>query len=332
MEAVAEARSAHPDTYVAAEITRQRDVAGWVAFTEVPTEWVKESFDALPVRVEIREAPKAPTEIEQTAIVAAAHYAVLGAVGVADAASSIDPLTGQVEVDYAEYAWASRDSVARDAQQAARRAVSKAYRRGGAGAAPAVALTLRGELGRGTEALYGGAQLTKGGSDYCTSGFAVTSGTRQGIMTAEHCTPAMNYGSSTALTNRGALANSVGDIRWLSASDTAANRVHTSSTATKAITGSSCPVPGAVLSFYGRSTGASTDEVYKLGQCSGNYCGLTMTHRHKTSGGDSGGPWTFGGSAVGVHHGYKTYLLIERSLYTDVGIGAGHLGVTLKTS
>jgi hypothetical protein len=35
---------------------------------------------------------------------------------------------------------------------------------------------------------------------------------------------------------------------------------------------------------------------------------------------------------MGVHHGYKTYLLIQRSLYTEVGIGTSNLGISLKVS
>ncbi len=59
---------------------------------------------------------------------------------------------------------------------------------------------------------------------------------------------------------------------------------------------------------------------------------LAMTHRHRSDGGDSGGPWFWGNTGYGVHHGYQTYLLIGRSLFGPVRAGASVLGVTVKLS
>lgn len=57
-----------------------------------------------------------------------------------------------------------------------------------------------------------------------------------------------------------------------------------------------------------------------------------MTHRRKANPGDSGGPWFFNHTGYGIHHGCKSYLLIQRDLFSPVRAAASVLGVTVKVS
>ncbi|MEI3614887.1 hypothetical protein [Pseudogracilibacillus sp. SO30301A] len=43
---------------------------------------------------------------------------------------------------------------------------------------------------------------------------------------------------------------------------------------------------------------------------------MTAVSRHITSGGDSGGPWFYGGTAYGIHSGYQTISNVKRSQFT----------------
>lgn len=53
-------------------------------------------------------------------------------------------------------------------------------------------------------------------------------------------------------------------------------------------------------------------------------------NRRKADSGDSGGPWYWGNAGYGIHSGWKTYLLINRDMYTPVRSTAAGLGLTVK--
>ncbi|WP_315092854.1 S1 family peptidase [uncultured Cellulomonas sp.] len=319
---IEEARTTFPDTYVSAEITHDKAAPAWIAFTHVPTEWVHERLSTLPVAVDVRQVD-ALTEIEQNVRVQQVHYAVRALPGVAEVTSSIEPLTGDVAVTYSRSAATSRQATVPDSLAASLPDEILAEV-----SLEEVAGPIRGE----EATLYGGAQLTRSGANWCTSGFTVSKNGVRGILTAAHCDTPLNYGASIPLYPQQSTTGSQGDLRWLSTSESVTNRVYISATASVAISSTGSPVVGQTLSFYGRKTGASTDEVYKLNECSGSYCNMTMMHRHKTDGGDSGGPWRSGSTAYGVHHGYKSYLAIGRSLFSRVGLANVHLGVAIRTS
>lgn len=195
-------------------------------------------------------------------------------------------------------------------------------------ASVAVTVTI-GDTDSGTETVYGGGHLRT-----CTAAFSVcNSSYSNGVMTAEHCNNSQTYAGRSVLTTfRSAMSKAQGDVQWHSSSETAGALFYYKSGSLRQRTKTAHASAGTKVCVYGKATNDSCDEVYKTNQCSGNYCKLTMTHRHKTDQGDSGGPWLFGNTGYGVHHGYKTYLLIQRSLFTPVRHAATQLGVTVKLS
>lgn len=324
------ARSSFPDSFVTAEITNAEPIAGWIAFVDVPRDWVARAFADFPVRIEVRAAPSSPTEVEREAAVEAVHFGVMGTPGVETAASSIDPLTGAIQVEYVLQGGAQASRARSALAEMASGAFPSAS--GSPGGPPSVTLIERGRLDQGTEALSGGAQLTRYGANYCTAAFTVYKNGVNGILTAAHCAPPLKYGSSITLTNQASTTGSNGDLRWLSSSQAITNRTYTTATTTVNITATGGPVVGQTLSFYGRSSGPSYDRVLGLSQCEGSYCNLTMMEKHLTTGGDSGGGWRSGHTAYGVHHGWKTYDGAERALFTRVGLANVALGVAIKTT
>jgi len=184
------------------------------------------------------------------------------------------------------------------------------------------------ELGGGTDTVSGGGSLTT-----CTAGFSVSSGPyAHGIITAEHCGNSQQYFGRSVLTWRASHAGGSGDVKFHSSTESSDARFYYTSGATRAITATANPVSGMSICKYGKTTLNTCDEVYKFNQCRGSYCGLAMTHRHRSDGGDSGGPWFWGSTGYGVHSGFKTYLAIERAMFTPIRAGASVLGVTVKLS
>lgn len=59
---------------------------------------------------------------------------------------------------------------------------------------------------------------------------------------------------------------------------------------------------------------------------------IQETFRRLASSGDSGGPWHAGNSAVGIHSGYVTHLLLARDVWTPIRPNLSALGLTLKIS
>ena len=83
------------------------------------------------------------------------------------------------------------------------------------------------------------------------------------------------------------------------------------------ITATGTATPGQWLRKYGWKTGLTSDRVYRIDQCASGNCGLVMMHNDKTKDGDSGGPWFYGNTAYGIHHG-PWWWLKSRDVFTSV--------------
>lgn len=85
------------------------------------------------------------------------------------------------------------------------------------------------------------------------------------------------------------------------------------------------------LCKYGRTSGLTCDTVHDRTTCRDAYCNLiAMDHRY-AAGGDSGGPWFWGGTAYGVHSGWKyDFPSGNYDQYTRIYSTLSELGVSLN--
>lgn len=170
---------------------------------------------------------------------------------------------------------------------------------------------------------------------WCTWGFTVqptiSDGGGHGLATARHCddgsgTRTARYrthgsGSSGTLTRVRIASKGTGDMAFWRTNGhlVDGSRFYCAYQTICSINRVARPYAGLKLCSYGRTSGKRCDnEVYRLNECSSGYCRLAMTHRNRQAGGDSGGPWSSGGTAYGITHGAKSYRLISRGLFTPV--------------
>lgn len=72
------------------------------------------------------------------------------------------------------------------------------------------------------------------------------------------------------------------------------------------------------MCHFGWGNGRSCDTVHDVTVSKGVLANLIATENHRTTNGNSGGPWFNGTNGYGIHHGYKTIWLKERSLFTPL--------------
>lgn len=182
------------------------------------------------------------------------------------------------------------------------------------------------EVQGGMETLYGGGKLST-----CTSAFVVKSRTySNGVLTAAHCNNARAYDGRSVLQFRAEMRHGAGDAQWHSSREAGEPWFYYAHGARRQVVGAATARSGSRLCVYGRSSGTKCDKVIRTGQCANGYCGLTMTSRHQTQSGDSGGPWYAGGYAYGIHHGWTMENGYRRTLFTPIRPALKNLGVVLK--
>jgi hypothetical protein len=187
--------------------------------------------------------------------------------------------------------------------------------------------------------IYAGLALTT-----CTSGYSVRHNDgRTGITTAAHCGNTQRR-SGTLLPWQGSRYGGSYDVQWhttpgftdrpwardgLSDSTTPGYRIITSRTSRL-----NQPVGGAVCKFgmtTGRTCGSISSRSYNPGlvpSSNATWVRVEGGSTNLSSGGDSGGPWYFGGSAYGIHH----CGIGNDACYMAVNfIGSAGLGLTVRT-
>lgn len=167
------------------------------------------------------------------------------------------------------------------------------------------------------------AELFDGGRDLdgCTGAFPVKRklGTELGIFTAGHCPGTGSYdGTANAFfspyiysiyTGPG---SGGGDFRWNHSKYLLSGTTNIGSSR-RTFTSHATASVGASICGYGKSTGYKCQTVEACGLSSSSTVpdngatysvgGLCRTVDQVTAGGDSGGPWFFGNTAYGIHHG-----------------------------
>lgn len=147
-----------------------------------------------------------------------------------------------------------------------------------------------------------------GGGEYasCTGGFTGWHGSEVGIFTAAHCSTASSYEGFT-VENRYNASSDL-DLQFSSLdTSTVFNSIFVGTSTTRSITGVGALSSGIAIENYGQATGYGETTVSDPEGClelNGNtWCELWRTSDYITSGGDSGGPWFSGNTALATHTG-----------------------------
>lgn len=153
----------------------------------------------------------------------------------------------------------------------------------------------------------------------CTSGFSATWNGYQGFFTAAHCTGTQSWqapGSTTWNWSSSSLTqvfNGTADIAFRRVATSVYNNMWTGSGYATINNGSGLAVVGTTYCGRGSRSGYRCAQVTSTtytptysGACPGG-CGPNFVYANLTSGGsqggDSGGPWANGNTAVGIHKG-----------------------------
>lgn len=328
MAAVTEATLRAPEAFFSSEwipgVAEGFAYNATVLFSQPVDDSVLQLFRHLPVNVLVRfDAPASESVVEETRAKAMALiYAEGDVVGLT---GDIDPASGAIEIRY-ELADGSRRT---PSDVAARiQHVSKE-------SPVAISVTSADGLAPEEQVVRGGQAL--GG---CTVGFSATRGTTKGAMTAGHCgntTTTKPAGSAYALVYVLQHIGSYGDSQYHKSVDTVENKIKVNATGI-----------GTFVSITSRGASANGNAVCNFGktrviaQCTtirnwnhafydtgGVYLSrMAQSNASFTNQGDSGGPWYYSSTAIGIHYGisggYSTY-----SRIFDV---ESILGATVKTS
>lgn len=155
----------------------------------------------------------------------------------------------------------------------------------------------------------------------CTSGFTAIRGSQWGVLTAGHCpdTTQRLSGSTYNLTYVTQHVGSYGDAQFNASSDPSrSNSIKISSSLTyRTITSSANATVGAAVCNYGRTRStAACATVQEVNYCNSGKCRLVRTNATFTNDGDSGGPWYYNNTAVGLHTGQLT--TSKQAVFTQI--------------
>ena len=301
---VAEIREAFPGAFTGGEIVD--DDNAWVAFADSAPQAARDIINTFSsshsgVSVEVR-TDLGFTEVELQDTIAAYHFAVFGDSVVADAVTSFDFATNQMETMVVLNSTAS-DSIIDDLRAKGEEQLTSDI------------------LGSITTSVVRSPSEVLGGEDHdtkhmggeilrtCTSGFGTkdSSGTR-GISTAGHCSNSQSDDGSS-LTFKGAHFGTHGDFQWHTGPDNGSNEFYSgSATATedndREVTSVGSPTVGQWLCRNGVTSHKDCQKVRKLNVSRNGAQNLVQMEKHYSAGGDSGGPVFWGNAAYGIHYGW----------------------------
>jgi hypothetical protein len=194
--------------------------------------------------------------------------------------------------------------------------------------------------------IVGGTWLEDGNVFECTGGFTVSEiGTGvTGLATAGHCTGIDEWDSPVAgvadeaLTFRGEHLGVFGDVQWHTSADVEPDDFYATATSIRDVAAVESwfgLVFGSWWCVYGRSSNSrSCDDVYSTFAVTfalGNLVSSLIAMRHdNTVGGDSGGTWSWGNTAAGVHQGDIWLPFRSRNVFSVADLLPLALGVTVR--
>lgn len=300
---------AFPDAFSSAEVTSESPAVGTVTFAGPVPSGVDEFLSDVPGYVHVELVPgasKTSAEIDDAII--AAHGAVEATGQVGDLVSAYDHATDTVLVTAQPLTATATDSeMSGQAQEIEDSLPATAGR---------VSVTLDPRVGGQDEARYGGGRLEVKGQSYleCTAGFNVVnpSGTT-GVATAGHCSNSLTHENTNgatehSMTYKSGHVGQWGDFQWHTTSDTEPDDFYYDWGSRRDVSALANPVSSQRICRFGQKSGAHCSTVKDTSMCATingvQACRLVEMNSHSASGGDSGGPWYYGGTAYGFHKGY----------------------------
>jgi hypothetical protein len=194
--------------------------------------------------------------------------------------------------------------------------------------------------------IVGGTWLEDGNVFECTGGFTVydiwTGVT--GLATAGHCTGIDEWDSpvagvaDVALTFQGEHLGVFGDVQWHTSPDVEPDDFYATASTTRdvaAVQSWGGLTFGSWWCVYGRSSNSrSCDDVYSTFAVTialGNFVSSLIAMRHdNTVGGDSGGTWSWGNTAAGIHQGDIWLPFRSRNVFSVAALLPLALGVAVR--
>ncbi|MEL6893992.1 MAG: hypothetical protein AAFP84_20550, partial [Actinomycetota bacterium] len=195
------------------------------------------------------------------------------------------------------------------------------------------------------EALEGGVQVYATGGGQCTSGFSVRSiftGT-EGISTAAHCFGINRFsqaGPDPVLVHAGEHNGAFGDMEWKTSAEDAVDNYWAGPGDYRdvgSVWGAGSFATNMVTCVHSRMQAQrSCDQIYST-SVSSTVNGITAsnlvaTDNDNTVGGDSGGPWSYGSIADGIHKGDKWIWFGTRNVFSKADLLPAALGVAVMTT
>jgi hypothetical protein len=194
--------------------------------------------------------------------------------------------------------------------------------------------------------ILGGVLVYATGGGTCTSGFSVRHNTtgQEGVATAAHCFGINRFsapGADPVLSHRGEHNSTWGDVEWKSAAGHNIIDNYMARPGEERDVSMVWPAGSfannMVTCVHSRVQGTrSCDRVYSTnvsvtvnGRTAGN---LVAMDNDNTVGGDSGGPWSFGTIADGIHKGDAWISFGTRNVFTKAGNLPNALGVSVMTT
>ncbi|MBY5163084.1 S1 family peptidase [Salsipaludibacter albus] len=189
----------------------------------------------------------------------------------------------------------------------------------------------------------GGAWLLNNEVNWCTTGFSVRSTTgTTGISTAGHCTPEVDEyvqpsdGLEYDIDHEADHYGLFGDVAWYTTDHVEPAEFYATATQVREVNSVSNLLPVNVPScVYGRSSNdRECDDVYSnfvIATFGATHWFLMAMDSDNTIGGDSGGPWSFGTEADGIHKGDLTLGGGRRNVWTRASLMPISLGVSVRT-
>ncbi|MDQ1126228.1 streptogrisin C [Microbacterium sp. SORGH_AS 505] len=295
-------------TYAGSAIDPTTDYDAWVSFVGLPSAEAIELISGVPLDIDLRtDARFTAAELRES--LREAHAALEAEAGIGGAAGYLD--TAAQKLVFA--AWPDESATLSRARADVADVAADT-------SGPQIEIVTVPESVVSDE-INGGAHLSNG----CTSAFNVRDGSgRKGFLTAAHCpNPVSGYPFVKERETAGF------DVQ-LHRATSVTNLIRVSSGGTtRTITGWYYPSGGGTACNYGRSTGNKCTTIFSNDVCwPGLGCGFYATNAGVTSGGDSGGPWYSGNSALGVHKG-TMWLFGNKSVFTDMGNALSAMSVSL---
>lgn len=290
----------YPDQYASAEWLGSERSGGWVSVTGiVPLELIAlaKTYD---FPIELRPGAKISRVEAEAALQTMSGELV---------ASDVEQYTLTASTDLSEFIL---ELPAGDARRGAQHVLNAL--RDQLPAEVILSVKYSAQPGLDEQTLYGGFALTDSAGPNCTAGFTAIRGggsngiAQWGILTAGHCPDtnqkiaASTYPLNTVQEHIG----TYGDGQFMSSLDPYRDPSyrHGAGMAYSNVNGTADAVVGTNVGNVGRTRSTiSYAKVEAVNVCSSGKCSLVLTNGTFTNNGDSGGPWVYGGRAVGIHTG-----------------------------